>query len=177
VPKQVTIELREALFPNPNNTTRVVSPCFFIAISSIRIEVRALGRGNPMRFLLVAVAIIWQVSGLTSHARCQEPDAEGRLHFTFGFPGGFNGRYELTASTAETVHPNGKADSILQLRGNVEVRTIVCRPTGNVCDKSSLVLRADAIDFNETTGEIEAKGTVHTVLVGPWPDAKFNARK
>lgn len=125
-----------------------------------------------MKFLILGVAIMWQLSGLSFRSQSQEPNEQAsQLHFTFSFPQSFKGRYELTASNAQTVHPHG-TDSILQLRGNVEVRTVVCRPTGNICDKSPVVLRAEAIDFNEATGEMQAKGAVHTVLTGPWPDAK-----
>jgi hypothetical protein len=113
-----------------------------------------------VKFLILSMVIIWQVSGFTSRAISQEPNGQaGRLHFTFPFPDGFKGRYELTASNGQLIHPNGGKDSILELRGNVEMRTIVCRPASNVCDKSPLVLRADAIDFNETTGEIQAQGS------------------
>jgi hypothetical protein len=131
-----------------------------------------------MKFLVLSFAIIWQVSGFTSRAVGQEPNAQtGRLHFTFQFPESFNGRYELAASHAEVVHPNGGTGSVLQLRGNAEARTIVCRPTGNVCDKSPVLLRADAIDYNETTGEIQARGVVHTVLMQPSPDVKYKTSK
>lgn len=88
----------------------------------------------------------------------------------------------MTASKAQWVSLNGRplfagceGDSILQLRGNVEVRTIVCQPTGNACDKSPVVLRADAIDYNETTGELQAHGVVHTVLTEPRSDVKYKA--
>ena len=126
-----------------------------------------------MKFLVLSMAIIWQLFGFTPRATSQESSGSTarRLHFTFPFPDGFKGRYELTASNGQV------KDSIFQLRGNVEMRTIVCRPASNVCDKSPLVLRADAIDFNETTGEIQAQGAVHTALVEPSPDAKFQANK
>jgi hypothetical protein len=131
-----------------------------------------------MKFLVLSFAIIWQVSGLTSGAISQEPNGQaGRMHFIFQFPDGFKGRYELTASNGQLVHPNGEKDSILQLRGNVEVRTIVCQPASRVCDMSPLVLQADAIDFNETTGEIQAQGPVHTVFSQPLARRQVPASK
>lgn len=131
-----------------------------------------------MKFLVLSFAIVWQLSGFTSRAVCQERNAQmGRLHFMFPFPERFKGRYELAASHAEVVHPNGGTESVLQLRGNAEASTIVCRPTGNICDKSPVILRADAIDYNETTGEIQAHGVVHTVLMQPSPDVRYKTSK
>ena len=60
--------------------------------------------------------------------------------------------------------------SVIHLTGNVEIRTPVCLPrdpgngqSGNkqtsTCD-GSMVLRADAADFHEDTGQIEATGNV-----------------
>lgn len=60
--------------------------------------------------------------------------------------------------------------SVIHLTGNVEIRTPVCLPknpgTGQTgvkqtseCD-GSMVLRADAADFHEDTGQIEATGNV-----------------
>ena len=90
-----------------------------------------------MKFLVLSFVIIWQLTGVISRAVCQEPNAQTeRLHFTFSFPESFNGRYELAASHAEVVHPNGRTESVLQLRGNAEARTIICRSTGKVCDKA-----------------------------------------
>jgi hypothetical protein len=136
-----------------------------------------------MKFLVLSLAIIWQVSGFTFRAVCQEPTAQtARLHFTFPFPGGFHGRYELASSNAQWFASDGKPvcagcrqGSILQLRGNVEVKTVVCDPTGDKCNKSPVVLRADAVDFNETTGGLQARGIVHTVLTQPPPDIKYKA--
>ena len=130
-----------------------------------------------MKFLVLSFAIIWQLLSFNSPAVCQVPETQtGRLHFTFPFPGDFKGRYELAASNAQWVSSDGKPlcagcerGSILQLRGNVEVQTIVCLPntTRNVCDKSPIVLRADAIDYNASTGDLQARGVVQTVLMQP----------
>ena len=131
-----------------------------------------------MKLLALSFVIVGQLLGATSQAFCQDKTAgTERLHFSFLFPEGFKGRFEFTASNAQRVSPVGTAGSILQLRGNVEVRTIVCRPTGNVCDKSPFVLEADAVDYNETTGEIQTQGAVRTALVEPSPDRKFSANR
>lgn len=131
-----------------------------------------------MKLLAASLLVVGQFLGFTPRVVCQEATAgTARLHFSFPFPQNFNGRYELTASNAQRVHTDGAAESILQLRGDVEVRTIVCRPTGNICDKSPIVLRADAIDYNEATGEIRAQGSVNTILVKPSPDSKFSAAR
>lgn len=128
-----------------------------------------------MRFLIFSVAVVWQLfSFIPCQAVCQEVKAgTERLHFSFPFPDGFKGRLELTASHAQRVRLDGTTDSILQLRGDVELVTVVCRATGSVCDKSPFVLQADSVDYNETTGDIKTKGTVRTAFVEPSPESKF----
>ncbi len=75
------------------------------------------------------------------------------------------GRVELAASDAQftlSAQPHltsAEVDSILQLRGNVLVT--MCAPSQHGCDKWSIVLRADAVDYNEKTREIDAHGDVH----------------
>jgi hypothetical protein len=56
------------------------------------------------------------------------------------------------------------------LRGDVEVRMITCGPDPKgvvLCDRGSMVMHADSVDFNEKTGEIQASGNVH---VSPYPN-------
>jgi lipopolysaccharide assembly outer membrane protein LptD (OstA) len=75
------------------------------------------------------------------------------------------GAVELEASNAQfTLSPqphltNAEVDSILQLRGNVQVT--MCAPSQYGCERWSIVLRADAVDYNEKTREIDAHGDVH----------------
>jgi hypothetical protein len=75
------------------------------------------------------------------------------------------GRVELAASTAQfTLTPqphftSAEVDSILQLRANVQVT--MCAPSQHGCEKWLIVLRADAVDYNEKTREIDAHGDVH----------------
>ena len=38
---------------------------------------------------------------------------------------------------------------------------IMCSPGGHGCDNGSMVLHADAVDYNEKTHEIDAHGGVH----------------
>jgi hypothetical protein len=74
------------------------------------------------------------------------------------------GRVELAATNAQlTLSPepnltSAEIDSILQLRGNVEVR--MCLPSRYGCEKGSLLLHANAVDYNEKTREIDARGDV-----------------
>jgi hypothetical protein len=121
-----------------------------------------------MRLLLLSVAMVCQVFAFASRSVCQEaqPHPE-RLHFSIPFPNGHKVIYELVASSAQRVPSSTEAESVLQLRGNVEVTMITCRPTGNVCDKSPLVLHADAVDYNEKTGQIDTHGDAQIVLVEP----------
>jgi lipopolysaccharide assembly outer membrane protein LptD (OstA) len=74
------------------------------------------------------------------------------------------GRVELVASQAElTLTPqptltSAEIESVLQLRGNVQVT--MCAPSRHGCEKYSILLRADAVDYNEKTREIDAHGDV-----------------
>jgi hypothetical protein len=119
-----------------------------------------------MKLLILSVAIACQIFAFASQAICQENKTQPeRLHLTRPFPESGAGHVELTASRAERDLSSMESSSMLQLRGNVEVRMITCGPTGHddavVCDKGSMVLHADAVDYNEKTGEINARGDVH----------------
>jgi lipopolysaccharide assembly outer membrane protein LptD (OstA) len=62
-------------------------------------------------------------------------------------------------------------NSIIHLKGDVEIRTPVCTRNGTNnemrCD-GSVVLRADEADFHEDSGQIDARGNV-TVTREPYP--------
>jgi hypothetical protein len=82
------------------------------------------------------------------------------------------GRVELAASNAQlTLSPqphltSAEIESVLQLRGDVQVR--MCAPSSHGCDKWSILLRADAVDYNEQTRAIDAHGDVHIdPYIGP----------
>jgi len=115
-----------------------------------------------MKLPILSVAIACQLLPLASRALCQENRSQPeRLHFAFSFPQGHKVLFELTATNAQRV----LSGSVLQLTGNVEVRMTTCPPQGHVCVKSPMVLHADAVDYNEATGQIEAHGDVHTTFI------------
>jgi lipopolysaccharide assembly outer membrane protein LptD (OstA) len=115
-----------------------------------------------MKLLILSVAITCQLSPLASRAVCQESRSQPeRLHFAFSFPQGHKVLFELTATSAQRV----LSSSVLQLTGNVEVRMTTCPPQGHVCVTSPMVLHADAVDYNEATGQIAAHGDVHTTFI------------
>jgi lipopolysaccharide assembly outer membrane protein LptD (OstA) len=94
---------------------------------------------------------------------------ETRLHLTEFLPPTNPGRLEVTASSAERDVSDSGA-KILHLRGDVEVRMITCGPDNKgvvLCDRGSMVMHADSVDYNEKTGEIQASGNVH---VAPYPN-------
>lgn len=115
--------------------------------------------------LLPTVLIACQICAFAPQGICQQNPAQpDRLHLIRPFPDTSPGRVELSASSVQRDSSNRQSESILQLKGNVEVRMITCGPTdrGNViCDKGSMVLHADAVDYNEKTGDIHARGDVH----------------
>ena len=131
-----------------------------------------------MKLLMLSAAMAVQFFACASQSVCQEakvqPDRpylshteSPRLHFTIHRADG-TGWAQIVASSAQRDLSSQQTASLLQLTGNVEVRMVTCGPTGNhgpvVCDAGSMVLHADAVDYNETTGEIvEAHGNVHIV--------------
>jgi hypothetical protein len=97
-----------------------------------------------------------------------------RLYFSW-MPTEHAGFIELSASDAQlTFSPRANltsadVESVLLLRGNVQVR--LCAPSGHGCERGSLLLRADAVDFKENTREIDAHGDVRII---PETDAKLH---
>jgi len=117
-----------------------------------------------MKLLTLGVAVACQISAFAALAMCQEKEAQPeRLHITRPFPDA-PGRVELTASSIERELSNKESESIFQLKGKVEVRMVTCgrgsRGNCMVCDQGSMMLHADAVDYNEKTGEISARGNV-----------------
>jgi hypothetical protein len=122
-----------------------------------------------MRLLMLSVVMACQVFAFASQGICQEakpqPDRpylrhteSPRLHFSIPLTES-TGHVELTASSAERNISSTDTDTVLRLRGNVEV--IMCPPGGHGCDNGPMVLHADAVDYDEKTHEIEAHGDVH----------------
>jgi lipopolysaccharide assembly outer membrane protein LptD (OstA) len=119
-----------------------------------------------MKLLMLGVAVACQMSVFSALAMCQEKEAQPeRLHLTRPFPETSPGRIELIASSIERDLSSKESESIFKLKGDVEVRMITCGrgSHGNsmVCDQGSMILHADAVDYNEKTGEISAHGNVH----------------
>ncbi len=123
-----------------------------------------------MKLLMLSVAMACQAFALAPQGMSQEQKPEqdrpyiehtdvSRLHF-MNFVS--LGRVDLAASSAERLlsAPLGlssaETESVLVLRGNVEVS--MCADRG--CEKGSMVLHADAVDYNENTHEIDAHGDV-----------------
>ena len=125
-----------------------------------------------MKLLMLSVAM---ASALTYQGLCQQQNPQPdrpylahtetpRLYFSVP-PTESVGRVELTASNAQlTLSPqphltSAEIESVLQLTGDVRVR--MCAPSSHGCDKWSILLQADAVDYNEQTREINARGNVH----------------
>jgi lipopolysaccharide assembly outer membrane protein LptD (OstA) len=125
--------------------------------------------------LSVVVACLPFISGPRAICQQQTPQSERpfiartespRLYFSW-MPTEHTGFVELSALDAQlTFSPEANLtsadiESVLQLRGNVQVR--MCAPSGHGCEMGSLLLRADAVDFNEKTREIDAHGDVRII--------------
>jgi hypothetical protein len=123
-----------------------------------------------LSLMVVCLSFIYAPKGVSQQ---QNPQPERpylihtepqRLYFLMP-PTESTGAVELAASTAQfTLSPqphltSAEVDSILQLRGNVQVT--MCAPSKHGCEKWAIVLRADAVDYNDRTREIDAHGDVH----------------
>ncbi len=128
-----------------------------------------------MKLLMLSVAIACQPFAFAAQGLCQQQSSQPprpylkyteapRLYFSVG-PTERIGRVDLAASEAQfTLNPqpnltSAEIESVLQLRGNVQVR--MCAPSSRGCEKWSILLRADAVDYDENTHEIDARGDVH----------------
>lgn len=142
-----------------------------------------------MKLLMLSVAITCQAFAFASQGVCQgntrqsdrpylEHTNAPLLHFSVP-PTDSTGRVALTASSAERelMAPldlsSAEIDSILKLRGRVEVR--MCSPGYHGCGQGSLVVHADAVDYNDKTHEIDAHATCVSSLIRvgrktPWSD-------
>ena len=127
-----------------------------------------------MKLLVPGVAMACAAFALASEGLCQQQNQQAdrpylahteapRLYFSMP-PTERIGRVELVASSAQlTLSPqpdltSAEIESILQLSGNVLVT--MCAPSSHGCEKWSILLRADAVDYNEQTREIDAHGNV-----------------
>jgi hypothetical protein len=130
-----------------------------------------------MRFAVLSVAAVCLPFIFAASGACQQDNPQPerpylahtespRLYFLMP-PTESAGAIELAASNAEfalSPEPNltsAEIDSILQLRGNVQVR--MCSATRYGCEKGSIVLRANAVDYNAKTREIDAHGDVRII--------------
>lgn len=124
--------------------------------------------------LLMLSLLIGQILAFLPQGSCQgmqsapsrpylEHEDTPRLHFMAPSTGS-TGRVELAASSAQRDKraprglSNANVQSVLQLRGNVEV--MMCSPGNHGCDRGSMAIHADAIDYDEQTHEIDARGNV-----------------
>jgi hypothetical protein len=123
-----------------------------------------------MRVSLLSITMACQVLFLASQSLSQTPTLRPeRVHFSASFPQGHGVLFALSASDAKRTvsSSNGEFESVLQLRGDVEVRQTTCPPKNGGCVTSPMILHADAIDYNENTGQMVARGNVYTSFVEP----------
>ena len=106
-----------------------------------------------MKLLIFAAAILVASVALLPHIIGQvAPDSV--KHITTAPPNGVRGGASLNALDIVRDLPY---PSIVHLKGQVEIRA------------DGFILRADEADYNENTGEVEARGTVK---VTPYPPLK-----
>jgi hypothetical protein len=90
--------------------------------------------------------------------------AQGNQHLTVA---PLSGSRAVTLS-ALNIERGTSYPSVIQLKGNVEIKTPVCLPAGRknalVCD-GEVILQADSAEFHEDTGQIEAHGTVTVIPI------------
>lgn len=101
-----------------------------------------------MKRLILIVAMACQFGGFLPQATGQEQKiAVQKLHLLVTGPGG--GRVSALSIERGVRYP-----SVIHLKGDVEIR------------RSGMILRADEADYDEDTGEVEARGHVR---VKPYP--------
>jgi lipopolysaccharide assembly outer membrane protein LptD (OstA) len=118
-----------------------------------------------MRLLTFSVVIACQLFLLAPRSTCQDTfAAPGQLHMTISVPGSHGDRMVLTAASIERDLSITANKSVIQLKGDVQIRMITCIPSAKgdvkVCE-STLALRADEVSYNEKTGEMDPRGNVH----------------
>jgi lipopolysaccharide assembly outer membrane protein LptD (OstA) len=135
-----------------------------IRASQVQPEYDGFARGgNFLMKLLTLVLLACLFAVAAPQAICHD----NKLHLTEFLPETNPGRL-VVSNAYRDVSDNG--ERILHLRGDVEVRMITCAPNSkgvSVCDRGSMVMHADSVDFNEKTGELQATGNVHVV---PYPN-------
>jgi lipopolysaccharide assembly outer membrane protein LptD (OstA) len=126
-----------------------------------------------MKLLLLGIAVACQSLALASQGVCQEKEPQpnrpyleytetSRLYFMTITSEGR--RVDFTASSAQRVLSapldvsSANIDSVLHLKGDVEVR--VCSERNCSRDHGSILVHADAVDYNDKTQEIDAHGDV-----------------
>jgi hypothetical protein len=117
-----------------------------------------------MKLTILGLAIASQVFTFAPRGICQDNPAQPERHqIVRPIPESGGGRVELTALRIERDLSSRAGESIVQLRGDAEIRMINCVSSGQggtrVCE-NAMVLHADEVNYNEKTGEIEANGNV-----------------
>lgn len=127
-----------------------------------------------MKLLMPGVAVACAALVFASEGVCQQQNQQAerpflehtetsRLHFMVP-PRGNTGEVVLEAWNAQRILSgpldlsSAEIESVLKLKGAVQVR--MCSPGGLGCEQGSMVLHADAVDYNEKTQEIDAQGNV-----------------
>jgi lipopolysaccharide assembly outer membrane protein LptD (OstA) len=123
--------------------------------------------GFKERSFMKVLALILVIAPV---ALCQDnPARPAQLHLTIGAPGG---RVALTASSMQRDLSSASTAPVIQLKGNVEIRMIACLPTGKddavICE-GTVTLHADEAEYNEKSGEINARGNVRMTPHVPSP--------
>jgi lipopolysaccharide assembly outer membrane protein LptD (OstA) len=118
-----------------------------------------------MKLLALSIVIASQVSTFALQAICQENKTQPeQLHLMIASPDGNGHRVALTASSMQRDLSSKEGASIIQLKGNVLIITETCIPSSRsnpaVC-AGTMWLHADEVDYNENTGEIDARGNMH----------------
>jgi lipopolysaccharide assembly outer membrane protein LptD (OstA) len=94
---------------------------------------------------------------------------EDQKHFAFHTP---SANISFTADSILRQDPEAPLPkhyaSLVQLRGNVQIRTCCVRSplrdNSRIAPKQVVTMRADEVDFNQETGEMEVRGNVRVNL-------------
>ena len=114
-----------------------------------------------MKFLVLMSALAVPLAVFVLPRAFGQNDAASALKHVSATP--LNAKFPASLSALE-IERDATYPSVVRLRGNVEIKSPVCLPMGKkgstVCD-GYMMLNADDAEFDESTGEINARGNVH----------------
>ena len=111
-----------------------------------------------MRSAVLCLIVATPFTAFVGSGWCQSPEPAGQKHLWAFVVNGWANQL-----SAQSIERGAEYPTVVYLKGNVEIKSPVCPGTGRkrfrACDTFT-ILHADAAEFHEDTGQIEAHGNV-----------------